>query len=252
MKTWAVYFEQPMPYRQTAELQERLVAARLREEIPDTILFLEHLPVITLGRRGRDRHLLASRKQLEKKGIALELAPRGGDVTYHGPGQLVIYPILRLRPSDSGAHGYLYNLEEIALRTARDFNVRAYRRPGMNGVWCDRGKIAAIGFRLQHWISSHGMSFNVNTDLGGFENIVACGLVGESVASLETILGTDCPPLPHVRRSMCRHAAEVLDRKLETIPPARLRRTLDLIQNGGRRRSQSVPQPPASLQLLRS
>jgi lipoyl(octanoyl) transferase len=136
-------------------------------------------------------------------------------VTYHAPGQVVIYPILRLGSHEADAHGYLYNLEEIAIRTAADFGIDAFRREGMNGAWTDAGKIAAIGFRLKRWVSCHGMSFNVDLDLSGFNSIVACGLEGEPVASLQTILGNACPSVEQVTERMRHHFEAVCGRILK-------------------------------------
>lgn len=215
MKAYALIFDKPQPYRPCAKLQERLVAARIADLIPDTVLFLEHLPVVTLGRRGRDNYLKSSLPELRDAGIELVHASRGGDVTFHGPGQLVMYPILQLGSADADAHGYLWNLEEIAIRTAADFDVEAYRREGMSGAWTDVGKIAAIGFKLTRWVSCHGMSFNVDLDLSGFETIVPCGLEGEKVASLQTLLGESSPSIAQVRESMCRHFQDVCGRTLD-------------------------------------
>lgn len=217
MTAWAVYFDSPLPFVEGVRIQEALAGARGAGQIPDTVLFLEHHPVVTLGTRGRDQYLRAKPEQLAAMGIDLVRASRGGDVTYHGPGQLVMYPILKLGEREADAHGYLANLEEIALRTAADFGVRAWRRPGMNGAWTDRGKIAAIGFRLKRWITLHGMSFNVNVDLSGFDTVVPCGLEGEPVASLRVILGSACPTVGQVRDRMARHFSEVCSRPLETL-----------------------------------
>lgn len=218
MTAFAVYFDAPLRYDQAARIQEALVAARIENTIPDVVLFLEHEPVITLGNRGRRNHLLADEAQLQAMGIEIAHAARGGDVTFHGPGQLVMYPILKLGSREADAHGYLYNLEEIAIRTSATFGVTAYRRDGMNGAWTDAGKLAAIGFRLKKWVTYHGMSFNVDGNLDGFQTIVPCGLVGERVASLKTVLGPACPSLAQVRDAMARHFEEVCDRGLERYP----------------------------------
>ena len=215
MSAWVVYFDSLVPFSEGVQIQERLVAARAAERIPDTILFLEHRAVVTLGTRGRTGALLASPERLAELGIDFARASRGGDVTYHGPGQLVMYPILRLGAHEADAHGYLRNLEEIAIRTAADFGVAARRRKGMNGAWTDDGKIAAIGFRLKRWITMHGMSFNVNVDLEGFGTIVPCGLQGEPVSSLKKILGDRCPSPEEVRARMAHHFSEVCGRPLE-------------------------------------
>ncbi len=210
----ALYLDDPVRYADGVRFQEALVAARQADRIPDTVLFLQHHPVITLGRRGRTQHLLARPEMLARQGIDLVTSSRGGDVTYHGPGQWVIYPILKLGTAEADAHGYLENLEEIALRTAADFGVSARRRAGLNGAWTEAGKIAAIGFHLKRWVSMHGMSFNVDLDLAGFQLIVGCGLVGEKVTSLRQILGDRCPSLATVRDHLARHAGEVLGRPL--------------------------------------
>lgn len=210
----ALWFPSPVRYADGVRLQEALVAARQADRIPDTVLFLEHAPVITLGRRGRSNFLLARPEQLASEGVDLVHASRGGDVTYHGPGQLVMYPIIRLGTAEADAHGYLGNLEEIAIRTAAAFGLTAYRRPGMNGAWTDAGKIAAIGFHLKRWVTMHGMSFNVNLDLRRFSLIVGCGLVGEKVSSLAEQLGPRCPSMPEVRDTMARCFGEVCQRPL--------------------------------------
>ncbi len=211
----ALYLHDPVRYADGVRFQEALVAARQADQIPDTVLFLQHHPVITLGRRGRTQHLLASPDVLARHGVDLVTSSRGGDVTYHGPGQLVVYPILKLGSAEADSHGYLTNLEEVAVRTAADFGVTAYRRPGMNGAWTDAGKIAAIGFYLKRWVTMHGMSFNVDLDLAGFQLIVGCGLVGEKVSSLRQILGDRCPSLETVRDHLARHMEQVLGRTLD-------------------------------------
>jgi lipoyl(octanoyl) transferase len=126
-----------------------------------------------------------------------------------------MYPLLRLGTKEADAHGYLKNLEEIAIRTAGDFGVRAHRREGKNGAWTNSGKIASIGFRLKRWVTCHGMSFNVSVDLESFETIVPCGLHGEAVSSLRKILGPACPSLDQVRAAMARHFQDVCGRRLE-------------------------------------
>ncbi len=213
-----VFFDAPVRYSRALELQEALVAARQRDEIPDTVLFLEHMPVVTLGRRARIDFLLAKPDELAANGIDFFTASRGGDVTFHGPGQLVMYPILKLGSTEADSHGYLENLEEIAIQTAADFGVAAFRRKGMNGAWTDSGKIAAIGFHLKRWVTMHGMSFNVNLDLRGFDNIVGCGLVGEKVSSLRQILGEKCPSVARVKESMAARFHAVCERSFAALP----------------------------------
>jgi lipoyl(octanoyl) transferase len=185
--------EHPVRFADAERLQARLTEARIADRVPDVLLLMQHRPVVTLGRRARDRHLLLSPAALRARGIDFAVASRGGDVTYHGPGQWVLYPILRLDARTSGLHGYLHSLEEIALACARACGVEAFRRPGKSGGWTNAGKIAAIGFRIRRWVTSHGMSFNVDVDLSGFDLMVPCGLAGEPVTSLRQILGDACP-----------------------------------------------------------
>lgn len=211
----ALCFNLPRPYSPITALQEHLVAARIEGEIPDTVLLLQHHPVVTMGRRGRNQYLKLSPEEYQSRKIEVTTAARGGDVTYHAPGQWVLYPIMKLDSKASGAHGYLYNLEEVALRTAADFGVDAFRREGKSGAWAREGKFAAIGFRLKRWVSYHGMSFNVNLDLSGFDTIVPCGLVGEPVASLQTILKDQCPSMDEVKTGMLKHVQDVFERTLD-------------------------------------
>ncbi|HEY5621195.1 MAG TPA: lipoyl(octanoyl) transferase LipB [Pontiella sp.] len=215
MNAYSVQFAEPVPYQKGLDIQRRLLLARQENRIPDTVLMLQHQPVVTLGNRGRDNYLLKTEAEYREMGIDLFHAERGGDVTFHGPGQWVLYPILYLGGNEADSHGYLNNLEEIAIRTLADFNIRGFRREGKSGAWTDAGKIAAIGFRLKKWVSFHGMSFNVRNSLTGFETIVPCGLQGEPVASLQTILGDDCPQMPEVRDALLHHFSTVCNRELE-------------------------------------
>ncbi len=227
MNAWAVTLERPQPFEPIARAQARLARARYEEQIPDVVLFLEHQPVVTLGRRGRTEHLLVSPDTLRARGVDFCTASRGGDVTYHAPGQLVMYPIIKLGALGADAHGYLFNLEEMAIRVCSDFGVKAQRVSGKNGAWTGAGKIAAIGFHLKRGITVHGMSFNVAPDLAGFELIVPCGLVGDPVCSLRSVLGEAAPALPDVRACMVRHFEAVCGRRLEPCSPKELSRFLD-------------------------
>ncbi|MDF3127830.1 lipoyl(octanoyl) transferase LipB [Kiritimatiellaeota bacterium B1221] len=216
-------FEEPLPYPEAVSLQEQLVAARLADEIPDTFLLLQHPPVITLGRRGRKNFLLADENTLRKQGIEVQVSTRGGDVTYHGPGQWVLYPILKLGRNEMGAHGYLHALESVALQTAAHFGIEAYRKEGKAGAWCDQGKFSAIGFKFTRWVTSHGLSLNVNPDLGFFDLIVGCGLVGERVSSFAQVLGGQkCPGMDVVGDAMKGVVGEVFQRELSAVTPDRL------------------------------
>lgn len=215
MNAWSVQFSSPVSYRQGLAMQRRILQARQENRIPDTVLILQHTPVVTLGNRGRDNYLLKTAAEYQAMGIELFHAERGGDVTYHAPGQWVLYPILHLGGNEADSHGYLSNLEEIAIQTLEEFGIKGFRKPGKSGAWTEAGKIAAIGFRLKKWVSFHGMSFNVDLDLSGFRTIVPCGLVGEPVASLQTILGDACPAMDQVRDALLDHFSSVCRRGLE-------------------------------------
>ena len=208
----AIVFDDPIPYANALRWQTALVAARQDAAIPDVILALEHRPVITRGVRAHDAHVLASPLRLGELGIEVYDTPRGGDVTYHGPGQIVLYPILRLAGEEADAHQHVARLEETAIRTAADFGVAAERRAGKTGVWTPSGKLAAIGVRFQRWVSSHGISFNVAPNLEHFGLIVPCGLAGEAVTSLQALLGAGCPAVVSVRAALLRHFGAVSGR----------------------------------------
>jgi lipoyl(octanoyl) transferase len=180
-----------VPYGEALELQRGLVEARKAGSIPDQLLLLQHPPVVTLGAKVRnDRsHVLASEEALHAAGVALFEAGRGGDVTYHGPGQLVGYPILDLRPDRCDVHRYVRDLEQVMIDTAAAFGIGAARVPGLTGAWVGRDKLAAIGVRISRWVTSHGFAFNVSTDLAHFELIVPCGIADRGVTSLSRLLG---------------------------------------------------------------
>ncbi len=177
-------------YADGLELQARLVAQRREERVPDTLVLLEHSHVITLGRSSSAEHVLADDARLEALGVERFEVGRGGDVTYHGPGQLVGYPILDLKPDRKDLHRYLRDLEDVLIRVASSYGIEAYRWPGRTGVWTGTGKLAAIGVRVSSgWITSHGFALNVSTDLSYFETIVPCGITDRGVTSLERELG---------------------------------------------------------------
>jgi lipoyl(octanoyl) transferase len=178
-------------YAEGLELQQQLVAERKAGHIPDQLLLLEHPAVITLGVKNRhDRsHVVATPEQLDEAGVGVFETGRGGDVTYHGPGQLVGYPILDLRPDRCDVHRYVRDLEEVLIRTAAAFGIEAGRVAGLTGAWVGGDKLAAIGVRISRWITSHGFALNVSTDLSHFDLIVPCGITGKGVTSLERLAG---------------------------------------------------------------
>jgi lipoyl(octanoyl) transferase len=165
-----------MDYGQALEWQRRMVAARQRGEIPDQLGLLEHPHTITMGRNGKMKHLLASDEVLERAGIAFYPTDRGGDVTYHGPGQLVGYPIVDLREWKRDVGAYVRAVEQTIIDTLADYGIAAGRIPKLIGVWAGERKIAAIGVHIGRWVTSHGFALNVNTDLSYFQYIVPCGL----------------------------------------------------------------------------
>jgi lipoyl(octanoyl) transferase len=178
-----------VPYLVAWDLQRELVERRKAREIEDTILFLEHPPVITLGRNAREEHLLTPSVTLQELGIDLVESDRGGDVTFHGPGQLVGYPILDLSLIRKDVVWYVRTLEEAIIRTAREFGLPAERRSGLTGVWVNGAKVAAIGVHLSRWVTSHGFALNLETDLRFFRHIVPCGIAGAPITSLRECLG---------------------------------------------------------------
>lgn len=186
-------------YQEGLELQARLVEERRSGAIGDTVLLLEHPPVITLGVKTRQgpRHIIASEEELAREGVSVFETGRGGDVTYHGPGQLVAYPILDLRPDRCDVHQYVRDLEEVLIRTVAEFGVTGVRVEGLSGVWVGASgrerKIAAIGVRISRWITSHGVALNVSTNLRHFRLIVPCGIADRGVTSLEQELGRSVP-----------------------------------------------------------
>ncbi len=184
-----------VPYEEGLALQADLIPRRRSGEIPDQLLLLEHPHVITLGSSARDENLLLSRRELEARGIQLFEAGRGGDVTYHGPGQLVAYPILKLEGDRKDLHRYLRDLEEVLIEALASFGIESGREEGLTGVWVPRGKLAAIGVRLSSgWITSHGFALNVSPDLSYFSSIVPCGIQDRPVTSMETLLDRHLEP----------------------------------------------------------
>ena len=168
-----------------------LAAARALGLVPDTVLLLEHTPVITLGRSAKTEHVLAPREELARRGIELYETGRGGDVTYHGPGQIVAYPIFDLRPDRCDVRRYVGGLEEAMIRTVARHEVEAARRKGLPGVWVERRKIGAIGVRISRWVTTHGLALNVSTALDAFDLIVPCGIRDAGVTSIAQETGKD-------------------------------------------------------------
>jgi lipoic acid synthetase len=191
------------PYGEAWELQKALVAARQQDLVPDVLILLVHPPVITVGRSGKREHLLLPPHLLEARGFAYYEIERGGSATYHGPGQLVGYPILHLRAYNEDIVRYMRNLEETIIRTLADFQIRGERVRGYPGVWVDGAKIAAVGVAVKRKVTMHGFALNVDPELSHFQVINPCGL-GKPVTSMAAVLGRPVP-MEEVAQSYTRH-----------------------------------------------
>ena len=202
-----------MGYAEALERQRALVERRKRGEIPDRLLLLEHPHVITMGRNGKPDHVLAGEEHLRRAGAAFIPTDRGGDATYHGPGQLVGYPILDLREWNRDVVAYLRALEEALIGAVSEFWIPAGRVEGLTGVWVNGAKIAAIGVHISRWVTSHGFALNRSTDLSWFQYIVPCGLAGRPVTSMQQVLGAD-PGRERVVGAVIEHFGRVFQREM--------------------------------------
>jgi lipoyl(octanoyl) transferase len=200
-------------YAEGLELQSALVAERQAGAIDDVLLLLQHPHVLTLGVKAREsrEHVLATPARLAELGVELHETGRGGDVTYHGPGQIVGYPIISLKPDRCDVHKYVRDLEETMIRVVGDYGFDAGRIDGLTGAWVRAEKIGAIGVRIQRWVSSHGFAFNVNTNLDYFRLIVPCGISDRGVTSLEKLTGRTLPT-PEVEERLVSHFCSIFDR----------------------------------------
>jgi lipoyl(octanoyl) transferase len=178
-----------MGYEESLRLQREHVAARKAGDIADTLILLEHPPVYTLGRNANCENILFSPERLRRLGAEVFETDRGGDVTFHGPGQMVGYPILDLTQHRRDLAWYMHSIEEVFIRVAGEFGIQGERTAGARGVWVGNDKLVAMGVHVSRWVTSHGFAFNVNTDLSFFDWIVPCGLHGKGVTSLQKILG---------------------------------------------------------------
>lgn len=199
-----------VPYGQALELQHRLQRARIRGAVGDTLLLLEHPAVITLGRGANAANVLLTKEILAQRGVERFEIGRGGDVTYHGPGQVVGYPIFDLNPDRRDVRRYVRDLEEIMVRIARDHELEAGRIEGLNGAWIEDRKIGAVGVRISRWVTMHGFALNVSTDLSHFAMIVPCGIQNKAVTSLAAELGRS-PSVQSVMDRVADHVADIFD-----------------------------------------
>jgi lipoyl(octanoyl) transferase len=209
-----------LPYARAFELQRRLVEARKAEAIPDVLFLCEHPHVITLGRNGKTEHLRVSDRVLAQMNVEFQPTDRGGDITYHGPGQIVGYPILDLTAHRRDVRWYVNQLEEVMIRATADLGVRGKRVVGCHGVWIDtpsgEEKLAALGVHLSRWVTSHGFAYNVSTDLRYFDLIVPCGIAGKRATSLERVLGRQLT-IEEARDRLTAYFGQVFGRNLAVV-----------------------------------
>ena len=212
-----------MSYAEAWDLQKQVAQARIAGEIEqDVLLLVEHPPVVTLGRSSKEAHLVASRELLAERGVELFEVERGGDVTYHGPGQLVGYPIIDLKRHRQDLHWYLRQLEEAIIQGVAPFGVRGWRHQGFTGVWTgEEGqprKLASIGVHARDWVTWHGFALNVATDLSAFDLIVPCGIPTVSMTSMSRELGDAAPSMAKVARAVAEGLAGVFDLVVMPMP----------------------------------
>ncbi len=216
---FTAYFEEPLEYEPALALQMKICEFKKRGLVPDVLLLLEHSPVITLGRNADWSNLLVSESSLQAHGVRRFHVDRGGDITYHGPGQLIGYPLLKLEGAERDVHLYMRNLEEAVIRTLRDYGIESGRRPKLAGVWTSRGKICAMGVHISRWITRHGFALNANTDLSYYDLIVPCGLSGSQVCSIKAILEHEVS-VREVALRLTKHFGDVFARDMVPIPAA--------------------------------
>jgi lipoyl(octanoyl) transferase len=204
-------------YEEAWALQRDLAVQRAAGNIPDTLLLLEHPPVYTTGKRSAEANL---RQPAEILGAPLIISDRGGDITFHGPGQLIAYPIIDLRAAGLGVVTHVRNLEEVIIRTLRDYRIESELECGLTGVWVGSDKIAAIGVRVSRpgevgagWVTTHGLALNIDVDLAWFDRIVPCGIADRGVTSMQRLLG-EAPPLREVSERLAQHFGSVFGREI--------------------------------------
>ncbi len=222
-----------IPYAEAYALQKRIVAARKLGAIEDVLLLCEHPHVITQGRNGKPEHLLASERVLRQKSVEFFETSRGGDVTYHGPGQIVAYPILNLGAIRRDVVWYVRMLEEAMIRTTAEFGIAAEREAGKTGIWVGEGKtsekLGAIGVHISRWVTSHGLAYNVSTDLRYFDLIVPCGIADRKATSLEKLLGRRVDA-KEAEPKLARHLGEVFGLELLEVSRAELMEKLEALE----------------------
>lgn len=204
-----------LDYQRAWDLQKSLSSDRLRGVVKDTLILTEHPHTYTIGKAGHDENLVTDESLLNKKGIHVFRIDRGGDITYHGPGQVVGYPILDLHDYYLDVHRFLRDLEEVMIQTLAEFDIEGGRVDGLTGVWVNGAKVAAIGVKVSRWITMHGFAFNVNTDLSYFGNIIPCGISDRPITSMQKLLGQKLD-YPHVQGTVATKFSEVFDIDFES------------------------------------
>lgn len=201
-------------YRDASRLQKDIRHRIIEGEVEDTLLLLEHPPTITIGKSGSFENVLASEAQLAEQGISLFFTDRGGDVTYHGPGQLVAYPVINLKNHGMNAHQYVHDLEEVVIGTLSDFSIEGCRDETHAGIWVENSEIGAIGINLRRWVTTHGIALNVNIDLNPFSMINPCGFTDRKATSIAEILCRDIS-MNEVTEKFLAHFSDVFDIQLK-------------------------------------
>ncbi len=199
-----------LEYKKAWDLQYQIHSLRVNNQIEDTLILLEHPNTYTLGKTAHIKNLIVDKEFLEKHSVSVFNIDRGGDITYHGPGQLVGYPIINLSEWYQDSHKYLRNLEEVLIKVCEEYGLKAKRNEKYTGVWIEDRKIAAIGIKISRWITMHGFAFNVNTDLNLFNGIIPCGISDKAVTSLEKELGRNFQ-ISEVKEKVINHFKEVFD-----------------------------------------
>jgi len=203
-------------FEQVWKLQKQLLSRRAAGQIPDCLITTEHEPVLTMGRGTDKGNLLASPEELSRRGVALFEIERGGDITFHGPGQVVLYPIIDLRERDRDSHKYLRDLEQVTIRALAEFGLTAGIKEGLTGIWVDDSKVGAIGVAVSKWITYHGVAINITTDLSYFDLINPCGITTYPVGTVADLLGYN-PGLDRFRSILVREFAEYFGYRIEKV-----------------------------------
>lgn len=214
-------------FKESWDLQKQINAIKQREDTTDIILTTQHRNVYTLGKSGSKDHLLLSETLLMQNNIEYIETDRGGDLTYHGPGQLVCYPIFDLKHYYLDSHRFLRDLEKVIISTLKENDIQSYSDEEYTGVWVDNEKICAIGIKISKWITMHGLALNINNDLTYFDNIIPCGIIHRGVTSIQKVLNQNVP-VESITKSCIKYFSEVFNRKIETKSLKELERILGL------------------------